>query len=70
MKETIETSLGTIWVTFLENGGMRVWWPYNARVGDHAADVLRGRARWDPETKGWYVSARNQEAVHRDLSEL
>lgn len=70
MKETIETSLGKIWVTVLENGEMRVWWPYRARVGDPAADVLRGRARWDPETNGWYVSGRNRESVRSDLSEL
>jgi hypothetical protein len=70
MKETIETSLGKIWVTLLENGEMRVWWPHNARVGDAAVDVLRGRARWDPQTFGWYVSVKHRDSVHDELSEL
>ncbi len=43
MRETIETSLGTIWVTFLEDGGMRIWWPYGSQVGDFVAETLRGR---------------------------
>jgi len=69
-RETIETSLGQIWLKHYDNGDMRVWWPQKARAGELAMTVLEGKARWDPKTHGWYVNAKRKDEIHSLLCEL
>jgi hypothetical protein len=69
--EKVETSLGSIWVQVDgESGAMRAWWPYRSAVGDLAMTVLQGHARWHPQSRGWYVSAKKREEIYRLLTEL
>ncbi len=70
-KERVETSAGPVWVEDQQRtGDMRVWWPYGARVGEFAVEVLSGRARWDPSTKGWYVSPKHRDHVYEELTSI
>lgn len=69
--ETFETSLGPIWIKVdQQSGDMRVWWPPSLRAGELAAEVLRGKARWHPDTRGWYVSGKRREEIYEQLLEL
>lgn len=67
-KETIATSLGSIWIDDLPSGDMRIWWPHNARVGELALDVIKGKARWHPQSKGWYVAAARRDEIYEELT--
>jgi hypothetical protein len=49
---------------------IRVWWPYRSAAGDLAMTVLQGHARWHPQSRGWYVSAKKREEIYRLLTEL
>lgn len=68
--EIIETSLGNIWIEDQDNGDMRVWWPHQSPVGELAAPVLKGRARWHPKSHGWYVPAKRRDEIYEELCEL
>ena len=69
-KETIETSLGSLWIEDLPSGEMRIWWPYGSRAGELAMDVIEGKARWHPKSKGWYVSAARRDEIYEELTAL
>ncbi|MBB3588999.1 MULTISPECIES: hypothetical protein [unclassified Sphingomonas] len=69
-KETIETSLGAIWIEDLSSGEMRIWWPYGSRAGELAIGVLEGKARWHPKSKGWYVAAARRAEIYEELTAL
>ena len=49
---------------------MRLWWPPNVRVSELAVEVLHGKARWHPATRGWYVPPRYRDEVYEALCEL
>lgn len=68
--DIIETSLGKIWIRDEDSGVMRVWWPHQSPVGEAAAEVLKGRARWHPKTHGWYVAAKRRDEIYEELSAL
>ncbi len=67
--EIIETSLSKIWIRD-EDGDMRVWWPHQSPVGELAAEILKGRARWHPKSRGRYVAAQRRDEVYAELSVL
>lgn len=35
-----------------------------------ALEVLQGKARWHPKSKGWYVSAKRRDEIYEELSAL
>jgi hypothetical protein len=69
-KETIETSLDSIWIEDLSSGEMRIWWPYGCRAGELAIGVLEGKARWHPKSKGWYVAGAKRDEIYEQLTAL
>ncbi len=69
-KETIETSLGSIWIEALSSGEMRIGRPYGSRAGEVAVGLLEGKARWHPKSKGWYVAAARRDEIYEELSKL
>lgn len=69
-KETIETSLGSIWIEDLSSGEMRIGWPYGSRAGEVAVGLLDGKARWHAKSKGWYVAAARRDEIYEELSKL
>jgi len=69
-KETLETSLGSIWIEDLSSGEMRICWPYGSRAGELAVGILEGKARWHPKSKGWYVAAARRYEIYEELTAL
>ena len=70
-RNVIETSVGAVWITAIEQTGeLRVWWPPRARVGEFAVEVLRGRAKWDQKSRGWYVPPAHRDTVCDDLEAI
>lgn len=69
-KQTIETSLGSIWIEDVSSGEMRIWWPYASRAGELAIGVLEGKARWHAKSKGWYVAAARRDEIYDELAAL
>ena len=69
-KETIKTSVGTLWVEDLSSGETRISWPYGSGAGELAVGLLEGKARWHPKTKSWYVAAARRDEIYEALTAL
>lgn len=55
-KFELSTSLGKVWITHCVDQRIRVWWPDYSPMLRSGVEVVKGRAKWEPEEpKGWYL---------------
>lgn len=70
-KFELPTSLGKIWVTHCIDQRIRVWWPDHSPVLRSGVEVVKGRAKWEPdEPKGWYIYRGKERGVLAALAQI
>jgi len=69
-KETIETSLGKVWITRFDNGDVSIWTPPGSRQANAVAEIIDGRAAWKPKYRAWFVPPIHAEPLLADIEDL
>jgi len=69
-KETIDTSLGKVWITRFDNGDVSIWTPPGSAQGNAIAEIIDGRAAWKPKYRAWFVPPIHAERLLADIEDL
>lgn len=69
-KETIEISLGKVWITRFDNGDVSIWTPPGSAQANAVAEIIDGRAAWKPKYRAWFAPLIHAEPLLADIEDL